>query len=44
METWDAIPARRNVRSYTDQPVADADLDRILDAAEDSFKALATSR
>jgi nitroreductase len=32
METWDAIRARRNVRSYTDQPIADADLDRILEA------------
>src|SRR3954454_4786013 len=32
METWDAIRSRRNVRSYTDQPVAQADLERILEA------------
>lgn len=32
VETWDAITARRNVRAYTDQPIADADLDRILEA------------
>jgi nitroreductase len=32
METWDAIRARRNVRAYTDQPIADEDLDRILEA------------
>jgi nitroreductase len=32
METWDAIRARRNVRSYTDQPITDEDLDRILEA------------
>ena len=32
METWDAIRARRNVRQYTDQPLARADLERILDA------------
>jgi nitroreductase len=32
METWDAIRARRNVRSYTSQPIAAADLDRILEA------------
>jgi nitroreductase len=32
METWDTIRARRNVRRYTDQPVARADLERILDA------------
>ena len=33
METWDAIRARRNVRAYTDQPIAGDDLDRILEAA-----------
>ena len=33
METWDAISSRRDVRSYTDQPIASADLDRILEAA-----------
>jgi nitroreductase len=32
METWDAITSRRNVRSYADRPVAEADLDRILEA------------
>jgi nitroreductase len=32
VETWDAIRARRNVRSYTDQPISDEDLDRILEA------------
>jgi nitroreductase len=33
VETWDAIRARRNVRAYTDQPIAAEDLDRILEAA-----------
>jgi nitroreductase len=32
METWDAIRARRNVRSYADRVIAAADLDRILEA------------
>lgn len=32
METWDAIRARRNVRAYEDRAIADADLDRILEA------------
>ena len=32
METWDAIRSRRNVRSYGEQAVAAADLDRILEA------------
>ncbi|HTF08409.1 MAG TPA: nitroreductase family protein [Asanoa sp.] len=32
METWDAIRARRNVRSYTRDPVSDEDLNRILEA------------
>ncbi|MDJ0925790.1 MAG: nitroreductase [Acidimicrobiia bacterium] len=32
METWDAITSRRNVRSYNDQPIPEADLDRILEA------------
>lgn len=32
METWDAITARRNVREFEDRPLADADLDRILEA------------
>ena len=33
METWDAIRARRNVRSYRTEPVPAADLDRIAEAA-----------
>ncbi len=33
MDTWDAIRARRNVRQYRDEPIAPADLDRILEAA-----------
>lgn len=33
METWDAIRARRNVRSFTERPIDPADLDRILEAA-----------
>ena len=33
METWDAIRARRNVRSYAERPIAREDLDRILEAA-----------
>ena len=32
MKTWDAIRARRNVRQYTNQPVAQDDLERILEA------------
>jgi nitroreductase len=32
METWDALRARRNVRQFTDEPVPDEALDRILDA------------
>ena len=33
METWDALRARRNVRTYEDRPIPDEDLDRILEAA-----------
>jgi nitroreductase len=33
METWDAIRARRNVRSYTEQAIEGEALDRILEAA-----------
>ena len=33
METWDAIRARRNVRSYQTDTVSAADLDRIAEAA-----------
>ena len=32
MQTWDAIRARRNVRSYQTTPVPDADLNRIAEA------------
>jgi nitroreductase len=32
MEAWEAIVARRNVREYADEPIAVADLDRILEA------------
>src|SRR6201996_8351431 len=33
MQTWDAIRARRNVRSYQTDAVPAADLDRIAEAA-----------
>lgn len=33
METWDAIRARRNVREYRAEPISDADLNRIAEAA-----------
>jgi nitroreductase len=36
METWDAIRARRNVREFADRPIAEGDLDRILEAARRS--------
>jgi nitroreductase len=36
MDTWDAIRARRNVRRYTDQPIGEADLNRILEAGRRS--------
>jgi nitroreductase len=32
VETWDAIRARRNVRTYEDRAIAEKDLDRILEA------------
>jgi nitroreductase len=32
METWDAIRARRNVRQFTDRPISDEDLRRVLEA------------
>jgi nitroreductase len=32
VETWEAIRSRRNVRSYTGQPVPDDHLDEILEA------------
>lgn len=33
METWDAIISRRNVREFTDRPISEEDLNRILEAA-----------
>ena len=36
METWDALRSRRNVRSFTDRPIPDDDLDRILQAGRRS--------
>jgi nitroreductase len=32
MQTWDAILARRNVRSFSDRPVSAEDLERVLEA------------
>jgi nitroreductase len=32
METWEAITARRNVREFAARAIADADLDRVLEA------------
>jgi nitroreductase len=32
MQTWDAIRSRRNVRSFTSDPIPAADLDQILEA------------
>jgi nitroreductase len=32
METWDAIRSRRDVRSFEERPIADDELDRILEA------------
>jgi nitroreductase len=32
MDTWDAIRARRNVRAYSDRPIEDGHLERILEA------------
>jgi nitroreductase len=36
METWDAIRARRNVRSFDARPIPSGDLDRVLEAARRS--------
>ena len=36
MQTWEAIQSRRNVRSFTDQPIPAADLDQILEAGRRS--------
>jgi nitroreductase len=32
MQTWDAIRARRNVRSFEDRPISPEDLERIVEA------------
>jgi nitroreductase len=32
MQTWDAITARRNVRTFADRPIPPHDLDQILEA------------
>jgi nitroreductase len=32
METWDALASRRNVRSFAERPLTDAELHRILEA------------
>jgi nitroreductase len=32
MDTWDAITSRRDVREFQDRPLADDELDRILEA------------
>lgn len=36
METWEAIRARRNVRSFQDRPIPPGALDRVLEAAHRS--------
>ncbi len=36
MQTWEAITSRRNVRSYTSDPIPAADLDQILEAGRRS--------
>ena len=36
MNTWDALRSRRNVRQFTDDPIALADLDLILEAGRRS--------
>lgn len=36
MQTWEAITARRNVRSFTDRLIAAADLEQILEAGRRS--------
>ena len=32
METWDVVRARRNVRAFSDRPIARGDLERIVEA------------
>jgi nitroreductase len=36
METWDALRARRNVRTYEDRPIPEADLTLVLEAGRRS--------
>lgn len=36
VQTWDAITARRNVRKFSDRPIEDEHLDRILEAGRRS--------
>ena len=36
VSAWDAIRSRRNVRQYSERPIADTDLDQILEAARRS--------
>jgi nitroreductase len=36
MQTWDAITSRRNVRTFTSDPIPPADLDQILEAGRRS--------
>ena len=36
MQTWEAVTSRRNVRSFADRPIPEADLDRILEAGRRS--------
>ncbi|MGH3211106.1 MAG: nitroreductase family protein [Trebonia sp.] len=36
MQTWEAIESRRNVRSFAERPIPEADLDRILEAGRRS--------
>ena len=37
MDTWDALRARRNVRTYADRPIPEDQLDRILEAADPRY-------
>jgi nitroreductase len=36
MQTWEAITSRRNVRSFTDRPIPEPELDQILEAGRRS--------
>lgn len=40
MQTWDAILSRRNVRQYSDKPIAREDLEKILEAGRRSPSAM----